>query len=349
MKRLLSLFAASLGVVASGATDVVTLTGRAMGTAWTVKFQAPAHGLDPEGLRARIAARLEALEQQLSTWRPSSDLSRFNTTAHTAWFSAPPELIAVAAASLRVAALTGGAFDPTVAPLVRLWGFGAEGSIESVPSPEAVAFAQARVDWRTLEVEASPPALRRTRPGITVDFSSTAKGFAADAVSALLATEDLPRHLVQIGGDVRTGAAPDGRSGWPVAIEQPLDEGRGIACVVPLAGLAVSTSGDYRNFFRAGAQRHGHIIDPRTGRPVQGDLASVTVVHPSAAVSSSLATGLFVLGLEAGRRLAEREGLACLFLVRDGGGFTSLPTAEFEKLRPSSPPVAPRAGAPRRP
>lgn len=335
MKRALAVVAAIAAAFPLSAAEMVTLNGRAMGTTWVAKIQpSAAHVCDTDALRERIAAKLEALEQQLSTWRPHSDLSRFNATTHTEWFPVPVELAAVAAEALRIAALTDGAFDPTVAPLVRLWGFGPEGHNDKAPSPESIAAARARIDWRALEVRASPPALRRTRPGITADFSSTAKGFAADAVSALLAAEGAPRHLVQVGGDVRAGAATGGRRGWPVAIEQPHEETRGLAGVVSLAELAVSTSGNYRNFSEFGGTRHGHILDPRKGQPVDGELAAVSVVHASCATSSSLATGLFVLGAEKGLRLAREQKLACLFLVRRGSTLVRLASPEFERLEP---------------
>jgi FAD:protein FMN transferase len=331
MKRPLLFITLALATTAPAA-ETVRLSGRAMGTTWIVKLSAPPAACDTAALRARLAEKLEALEQQLSTWRPASDLSRFNATATTDWFSVPPEVAAVAAESLRIAALTGGAFDPTVGPLVDLWGFGPAGRISVPPPPPAIAAARARVDWRTLEVRTAPPALRRTRASITVDFSSTAKGFAADALSALLAAEGLPRHLVQTGGDVRAGAAPAGRDGWPVAIEQPGEDVREPAAVVNLTHLAVSTAGDYRNFFDSTGRRHGHIIDPRTGAPVQGEVASVTVVHVSSATASSLATGLFVLGAEAGLRLAREQRLAALFIVRRGDALAQVATDELWSL-----------------
>ena len=159
-----------------------------------------------------------------------------------------------------------------------------------------------------------------------------AKGFAADAVSALLTVAGAPNHLVQIGGDVRSGGTVAEGDGWPVAIEQPLTDASGVACVVVLTGQAISTSGDYRNFFHIGRQRYGHIIDPRTGRPPAGNLASVSVVHDSCATSSALATALFALGAEDAIRLATSEGLACLFLLRQGNGLVRHATPEFERL-----------------
>lgn len=160
-----------------------------------------------------------------------------------------------------------------------------------------------------------------------------AKGFAADEIDALLTQLGLPNHLVQIGGDMKlSGGGPAG-DGWRVAIEQPVDDGRAVARVVDLEHAALSTSGDYRNFFHVGRQRYGHIIDPRTGQPPASSLASVSVVHASAAWSSALATGLFVLGPDAGMALARKHGWACLFLVREGTQLVQRPTPAFERLR----------------
>ena len=327
-------FAVALLSLASlaGATETLTLTGRAMGTGWTVKLATADRDCDLGAIRRHVAEKLEQLEQLFSTYRPNSELSRFNASHHTEWIAVAPEVARVAAESRRISEITGGAFDVTVEPLVRLWGFGAERRAGDIPSAAELAAARANVGWELLEVRAAPPALRKLQPRLTADFSSMAKGFAADAVSELLTAYGAPNHLVQIGGDVRTGGMLTGGEGWPIAIEQPLDDAPGVAAVVVLVGRAVSTSGDYRNFFQVGRQRYSHIIDPRTGRPPAGNLASVSVVHDSCATSSALATALFVLGAEEGLRLATSEGIACLFLLRDGTRLVRRATPEFERL-----------------
>ena len=151
-------------------------------------------------------------------------------------------------------------------------------------------------------------------------------------ISELLVQLGAPNHLVQIGGDIKTRGAPAGAAGWPTAIERPDPDASGIACVVTLNGQALSTPGDYRNFFQAGNRRYGHIIDPRTGEPVLNSLAAVSVVHPSCAYSSALATALFVLGEEDGFRLATKERLACAFFVRREAGVVQRGTPAFEQL-----------------
>lgn len=313
----------------------VTLTGRAMGTVWTAKIDLSGGdaGMDEGVVSRRISERLEQLEQIFSTYRPESELSRFNRHAGRDWFPVAPEHAQVAAESRAISALTAGAFDVTVLPLVEMWGFGAKGGAGRVPPAGEIARAHARVDWRRVEVRENPSALRKERGDVAVDFSSLAKGFAADEVGRLLTRLGLVRHLVQVGGDVKTAG-----EGWPVAVERPLEDAREIEAVVTLAGDALSTSGDYRNFFRAGGRRFGHILDPRTGEPVAHALAAVSVIDSSCARSSALATALFVLGPDEGWRLAERERIAALFVVRAGGGFVRRMTPEFgRRLRRPEP------------
>jgi len=318
-------------VTLAHASEPVALSGKAMGTTWSVKWIQPAAPLAPALLERRVAERIEQLEQQFSTYRPESVLARFNASGGTDWIPVPPELAQVTRQARDLSVLTGGAYDATVHPLVQLWGFGTQRRDGVLPEVAEIAQAWALVDWRQLEVRTAPPALRKTRAGITADFSSMAKGFTADAVSELLGVLGAPNHLVLIGGDVRSGGAGGEGTGWRVAIEQPVETAVQVAAVVGLNGEALSTSGDYRNFFQAGGRRYGHIIDPRTGRPVSGELAAVSVIAASGARSSALATALFVLGAEEGLRLATAEGWAVLFQLRSEAKITRRATPEFEQ------------------
>ncbi len=319
-----------LALLPVGAADVSELSGRAMGTTWSAKWVSPAAPLNVAAVREKITARLEQLEDVFSTYRPESELSRFNEARGTDWFPVSADLAEVALEARAISALTSGAFDVTVDPLVRLWGFGPGGRVVAVPHAMAIADARARVDWRQLEGRLEPPAVRRMREGATADLSSLAKGFSADALSELLRSLGAPNHFVQIGGDVKTaGRAADGKA-WQTGIETPEEVSRTIARVVSLSGEALSTAGDYRNHFWHEGRRVGHIIDPRTGSPVGGVLASVTVIHPhSCARSSALATALFVLGAEEGYRLAVQQKLACILFVRSGSGFEQRLTPEL--------------------
>lgn len=326
----------------------ITLTGRAMGTAWSAKFLQPvppAAPLAPPAVSAQISARLEALETIFSTYRPTSELSRFNTTATTDWQPVSAELARVAVASHELSALTAGAFDATVAPLIHLWGFGPQRRTgQPLPTSAEITAARARVDYRRLAVRLSPPALHKDLPSLAADFSSLAKGFASDELSALLTSLGATHHLVQIGGDIKTSGAPAPATGWRTMIESPLTSSNSQpAALVLLHGEALSTSGDTHNFFTVADRRYGHVIDPRTGEPVNGPLASVSVIAPTCAQSSSLATALFVLGAEAGYRFAIEQNLAALFLVRHGDSLEPHATPRFATYRTS---VSLPSGAP---
>lgn len=317
----------------ASAAETVRLSGRAMGTTWSVSFVQPVPPLEAGQVSRQISDRLEELEQQFSTFRPKSELSRFNAWRGTGWFAVSPEFARVAEESRRISALTGGAFDVTIDPLVRLWGFGPQRRKGGLPTAEEIAAALRLVGWRQLEVRAQPAAVRKTvSPGLSADFSSIAKGFASDAVGELLGSIGAGNHFVQVGGDVKTSGDSGDGGGWRTGIERPGDEHRDIEMTLGLMGQALSTSGDTRNFFTANGKRYGHIFDPRTGWPATSSLASVSVVAPSCAESSALATGLFVLGPEEGFELAVRRGLAALFLRREGEGIERRMTPAFEKL-----------------
>ena len=320
---LVSLALLFTGAIATAA-EPIALTGRALGTTWTVKYLQSSPPLNPATLHTRIAETLARLEQQFSTYRPNSELSRFNSATSTEWITVSPELARVAADSRALSKRTDGAFDATVAPLLILWGFGPQRRTGPPPARAEVVTARARIDYRRLDARLKPPALRKASPDVAADFSSMAKGFAADAVSELLRGLGATNHFVQIGGDIKTG----GTLVWRVAIEQP-SAPPAVAQTLNLAGQALSTSGDAHNFFEHAGRRYGHIIDPRMGEPATGPLAAVSVVHDSCAVSSSLATALFVLGAEAGYEFAAREKIAALFIVRTGATLTLRPTPVF--------------------
>lgn len=311
-------------------SDSTQLKGRAMGTTWSVTVRSTGV-IDAAALERAISARLEMLEQQFSTYRTRSEVSQFNALRHTEWFAVSTEMISVATEARRISELTGGAFDVTVAPLLRVWGFGPQRRGGDLPDTRDVQAARALVDWRALEVQPDPPALRKRQPQLEIDLSSLAKGFAADAISDLLVTSGAADHLVQIGGDTRSGP-PRGQADWRVGVESADLLNATPAAVVRLNGQALSTSGDYRNFFIVAGQRYGHILDPRTGKPVQGSLAAVSVIHPACATSSALATALFVLGTDEAFALATQQNLACLLQVREGAQLKYRMTPAFAAL-----------------
>jgi thiamine biosynthesis lipoprotein len=310
------------------------LAGATMGTSYSVKIVAPPRGLDRTGLAGDIDAELARINGIMSTYQPDSELSRFNTNPSTDWVSVSPELAEVVALALEVSRMSDGAFDVTVGPLVNLWGFGPEMVPPRIPVPDALEAARARTGYTKLELRAAPAALKKSRPDLYVDLSALAKGYAVDRLAALLATRGIQNYLVEIGGEMKSrGRNASGRA-WRIAIERPLAEGRSVYGVVALSGEAIATSGDYRNFFELDGQRYSHAIDPRSGWPVSHDLASVSVVDSSCMEADAMATALLVLGPERGEALAEREGVAALFLRRTDAGISANHSAGFARYRP---------------
>jgi thiamine biosynthesis lipoprotein len=308
----------------------VEFSGAAMGTTWNVKLAIPPGGGAPPDLQAAVSARIEDLEQSMSTYREDSELSEFNRYAGGDWFPVSPALCEVVAAALEIGAASGGAFDVTVGPLVDLWGFGPAGSRDAPPGEDEIERAIDRTGADQLRADCDRPALRKNRPELQVDLSAIAKGYAVDEVSELLDDYGFTDYLVEIGGELRArGSHPAGRD-WSIGIEMPDPEGRTVRSVLALVDRAVATSGDYRNFFEFEGRRYSHTIDPRTGEPVTHDVAAVTVVAASAMTADAWATALLVLGPGEAERIAEDRGLAVLLQDRNqsdarlAGGFEEL-------------------------
>ena len=182
------------------------------------------------------------------------------------------------------------------------------------------------------ELRDAPRAARKRRPGVAVDLSAIAVGYAVDRVAELLGARGFDRYLVDIGGELRAAGAGPAGGPWRIAVQRPdAPEGRA-QHLLPLADAAVATSGDYRRFYERDGRRYAHAIDPRTGAPVRHALASVTVVAASAAEADAAATALLVLGPDAGPRLAQARGLPALFVVREGEALVERMTPGFAAL-----------------
>jgi thiamine biosynthesis lipoprotein len=319
-----------------------TFSGPTMGTRYHVAVPGIRGERDAGRVQACIDATLADVDRRLSTYAGDSEVSRLNRNASADWIPVSRPLVAVLAAAQRVSAETRGAFDITVAPLVRLWGFGAgvsarQATMIELPPPEFIHDAMANVGYSWLEVRTGArPAVRKAKVPLELDLDGIAPGYAVDRLSQCLTRARFRDHLVEIGGEVRaSGGREDGRP-WRIAIETPLAGVRQAYTGVDLSDLAISTSGNYRAFRRlADGRVISHTIDPRTGEPVRHTLASVTVVHPRAVLADAYATALMVLGPEDGYALAEALGLPALFLERVGRAqaLRERATPAFEDLR----------------
>lgn len=312
----------------------VTLHGQAMGTSWHLKAAAPAQRVGE--LQHLVEERLAKLTAQMSAWEPESDLSRFNRAQAGTWHALPDELFRVIAHAHELARDTDGAFDPTLAPLVALWGFGPDGAARTVPpSIVEIEQAKAQIGWHKIQLR---PATRELfQPGsLSLDINALGPGFAVDEIGRALQQAGEEDFLFELGGEMlASGLRPDGEP-WRVAVERPdqHEDDAQFDTVVALHEAAIGSSGDYRVGFEHEGRRYSHTLDPRSGEPVQHAAAAVSVVAKSAMQADALAAALMVLGPEEGLRFAEQRGIAAVFTLRDeAGGNRRIATPAFEQVR----------------
>ncbi len=309
----------------SGCADqpVILLQGETMGTYYRVKSLCQ-QSTSEKRLQTEVEQVLDAVNQTASNYLPDSEVNAVQLHNLHQWYPISPALAQVLHIAKEVHKNSDGAFDVTVAPLVRLWGFGPNANTQLPPTDAAVAAARELIDLSALGVHTNAKAESRLRrhKAVELDLSAVAKGYAVDRVSELLQAQGCPNHLVDIGGEVRARGVNDRGGPWRVGIETPDSVTYGtVSSVVELVDMAVATSGDYRNFIDLDNKRWSHTIDPRTGYPVQQPLASVSVVHRSAALADAWATALSVLGADEALALANSERFAVLLLLRDAEGF----------------------------
>jgi thiamine biosynthesis lipoprotein len=303
-----------------------------MGARYSVKVAGRLSGDQARAARAAIEAELARVDRLMSTWRADSELSRLNAQPAGAPFPLSPETLLVLSEARRVGTLSHGAFDVTVGPLVRAWGFGPTPRVPEPPAEADVERLRRAVGQNLLSLETGPGRATKAVAETECDLSAIAPGYAADRVAAALRRLGHADVLVDVAGEILASGRRPGGEAWRVAIEAP--DTTEASVFVRLADQAIATSGDYRSFYvDAGGVRRSHVIDPRSGRPVAHALAAVSVVRPTAMEADALATALLVLGPEEGLALAEREGLAAHFTVRrPGGGFARRATPGFAVL-----------------
>ena len=292
----------------------IKLHGPTMATRWSALCDVDAR-LDQAALRAALAAAVQRVDQQMSPWKPDSDLMRLNRAAPGQWVDLPPEIMAVLARALEIARLSDGAFDPGVGALVNAWGFGAERD-----DPDAAAIRVAR-QWgqppahQSLELYLAAGRARKHADAL-FDLCGIAKGYGVDQMTAVLQAHGVAHALAALDGELRALGTQASGEPWAVAVESPEPGRRAARGVIELADLAVATSGDYRRWVQIGDARLSHTMDGRRAAPVNNGVASVTVLATDCMSADAWATALLVAGPAEGMALAQRMRLEALFIVR---------------------------------
>jgi thiamine biosynthesis lipoprotein len=332
---LAAFFVLFLVVGCSSELEIAKLSGRTMGTSWSVVIANPIASHDQDALLTEIEALLLEVNRQMSTYDPGSEISQFNQSNElNIWFPVSELFAATTSKALGFSEISTGAFDPTIGPLVNLWGFGPDAGDDALPSDRIVEETKGQIGFSAVSVrtpEADGEAAILKREPRWLDLSAIAKGLGVDQIYTLLDDQGYANFLVEIGGEVRVKGDKDGR-GWKIAIEKPVKGGRAVEQVLTLKNVALATSGDYRNYRQIDGVAYSHTIDPSTGRPVTHQLASVTVAASECAMADGWSTTLLVLGPDKGYELAVSRKIAAIFIERSGDTFVVKKTPGFERL-----------------
>ena len=281
-------------------------SGAIWGTAYHITYEAPADLCDS------ILIVLDSVGESLSMWSPTSTVSRINAGASDSVDAFFAEVFGVSQA---VAQASAGRFDPTVAPLVDLWGFGRRGA--DVAAPDSAMIAEALAKVGILKCSVNNGRIHKANPATEFDFSAVAKGFGVDRVAQMLARNGARNFMVEIGGEIRlAGHNPAGKT-WRIQIDAPVEgsaPGDSAFRFLTLTDCAIATSGNYRSFNTHG----GHTINPVTGHPAGRQIASATVVAPDCALADAIATALMASPPDSAQAiLAPFPGVTALLILPD--------------------------------
>jgi FAD:protein FMN transferase len=313
------------------------LSGPTMGTTYSIKVvtKGPVDAPMRDKLSAIVSKRLQEVDESMSTYRPDSELMRFNNSTSTEPIIASHGLLAVLDKSVWLSGVSGGAFDVTVGPLINAWGFGAEGK-KPAPSDNEIKQLKEQVGYWQVVVDTHASTLRKRRGDIFCDLSAIAPGYAADIITQDIEALGIENYMVDIGGEMRVRGHNEHGSRWRIAVQKPDSAVGATQDVLELQNDAVATSGDYRNFtVTEEGKRIAHTIDPRSGQPANNGVASVTVLHPnSAALADGFATAFMVLPPEESERIARDHGLGLMLILRGAKGELTVRSNEaFEQKR----------------
>ena len=308
----------ALSACSNYAREPVSSTRFLLGTTCTVTlYDAP-----PEGIFERVFGRIAEIDARMSANREDSELSAVNRAAGERPVRVSADTFTVIARGLEFARLSGGAFDITVGPLVRLWGIGTDRA--RVPSAEEIRRAQALLGWQDVVLDRAASTVFLERAGMSLDLGGIAKGYAADETTRLLNAAGLKRAIIALGGNIYAMGRKSGGTPWRIGIQDPEDQRGDSMAVLEVEDRTVVTSGTYERFFERDGVRYHHILDPAAGQPARSGLSSVTIVSRDSTAADALSTSVFVLGAQRGLALLrELPGVEAVLLTEDHRLYTT--------------------------
>jgi len=318
----------------SPAENVEKFSGYAQGTTYHISYVA-VQGSDVQAVKKAVDEELARLDQLMSNYRSDSAIERFNANQTTGSQAVGEEIITLIEQARVVSEATGGCYDLTIKPLFDLWGFKAD--TLHIPDAQSLQAALQQVGFKQLEVLDSSHLSKKV-PQLRVDLGSIGQGYSVGRLAGLLEQQGITRYLVEIGGELQTRGEKPGGKPWKVALEKPLPGERTLQKVITInrtEPMSVMTSGTYRHYFDANGKRYSHILDARTGSPVDHTTVSVTVFDADPTVADACDTALLCLGSTAGLQVANKAGIAALFIEQQGDAFNELASEALQQLKDS--------------
>jgi thiamine biosynthesis lipoprotein len=294
-------------------TELPSRSFRSMGGLATVTLGA-AYADRVEPVAAQVHDIFDRLERELSTYRSDSTVSLLAQKAGVAPITVSDDAYRVLSLAHHFGELSEGAFDVTVAPLVKLWGFGRTPAPAGLPSEETIREQLRLVDYSRLVLGDGTAFL--PLKGMAVDLGGIAKGYAVDRAFDFCRNAGIGDFLIDLSGNIRVSGRPQWGEDWQIGVRDPFDRSRILGKVALPSGMALATSGSYERFGEIAGQRYSHIINPRTGCPVTGT-AGVTILCGDAATADGLSTSFFVVGLKGAGRLLQKAPPADVLIVPD--------------------------------
>ena len=286
-------------------------SGLIFGTTYHVTYQFD------EDLQTEVVAKLKEVDAALSMFNEQSTISKINNNQAVK----PGKMfLDVFQLAQQISQDTQGAFDITVAPLVNIWGFGFKHGQE--PTKHAIDSLRQFVGYQKVSYDGK--TIQKQDPRIMLDCSAIAKGYGTDVVARLMDEKGVKNYLVEIGGEVVTRGISEKRVPWKIGVTKPTDDslhiGNELQTVLNVTDKAMATSGNYRNFYYKGGRKYAHTINPKTGRPVQHNILSATVLCNQCAKADAYATAFMVMGLDKAREVLERNPDLMVYFIYDDKG-----------------------------
>jgi thiamine biosynthesis lipoprotein len=291
-----------------------------MGSRWQFTLVAPDTSSADENMKT-VIAEVARIEELISDWKPTSQVSKVNDNAGISAVKVDPEVFDLTARALKLSKLTNGAFDISFAAMDRIWKF--DGSMVVMPSPELISKSVEKVGYKNIILDSVNSTIFLKLKGMKIGFGALGEGYAADICRKLMLSKGIKAGIVNGSGDMSTwGKQPDG-SPWNIGITNPM-QNNSLMATIPLKEGSVVTSGSYEKFVSFNGKRYSHIINPTTGYPATG-LTSVTVFGPSTETANGFSTSMMVLGKESAISFIKKFPDYRYILITDDGQIISSP------------------------